>query len=331
MVLTCRAYLSPLYASGKLNPVDENDKPVFHGRFNGGAVSLNLPMIYMKAKEENKDFFEVLEYYCDMIDKIHIKTYEFLSKLKASCNPVAFCEGGFGKLGFNDEIRPLVDRITFSYGFTALHELQILATGQSLYEVRNDENAIAWQAEKFINNYVNKKKKEREEGKVPYIAAIYATPAESLCGTQLNQFRDKYGIIKGVSDKAYFTNSFHMWVGEDITPWQKQDAEFKFFHESSGGHIQYCRFTSGMNTEYIAATIERAMKMGFYFGVNIEKSYCGDCGTEVEDGIDTCPHCGSHDITTINRVCGYLGYSRVDGTSKMNDAKLAEIADRKSM
>ncbi|MDY4729515.1 MAG: anaerobic ribonucleoside-triphosphate reductase [Lactobacillus amylovorus] len=327
----CRAYLSPLYQSGNLNPVDENDKPVFHGRFNGGAVSLNLPMIYMKAKEENKDFFEVLEYYCDMIDKIHIKTYEFLSKLKASCNPVAFCEGGFGKLGFNDEIRPLVDRITFSYGFTALHELQMLATGQSLYEVRNDENAIAWQAEKFINNYVNKKKKEREEGKVPYIAAIYATPAESLCGTQLNQFRDKYGIIKGVSDKAYFTNSFHMWVGEDITPWQKQDAEFKFFHESSGGHIQYCRFTSGMNTEYIAATIERAMKMGFYFGINIEKSYCGDCGTEVEDGIDTCPHCGSHDITTINRVCGYLGYSRVDGTSKMNDAKLAEIADRKSM
>lgn len=327
----CRAYLSPLYQSGNLKPVDENDKPVFHGRFNGGAVSLNLPMIYMKAKEENKDFFEVLEYYCDMIDKIHIKTYEFLSKLKASCNPVAFCEGGFGKLGFNDEIRPLVNRITFSYGFTALHELQMLATGQSLYEVRNDENAIAWQAEKFINNYVNQKKKEREEGKVPYIAAIYATPAESLCGTQLNQFRDKYGIIKGVSDKAYFTNSFHMWVGEDITPWQKQDAEFKFFHESSGGHIQYCRFASGMNTEYIAATIERAMKMGFYFGVNIEKSYCGDCGTEVEDGVDTCPHCGSHDITTINRVCGYLGYSRVDGTSKMNDAKLAEIADRKSM
>lgn len=327
----CRAYLSPLYKSGNFKPVDENDKPVFHGRFNGGAVSLNLPMIYMKAKEENKDFFEVLEYYCDMIDKIHIKTYEFLSKLKASCNPVAFCEGGFGKLGFNDEIRPLVDRITFSYGFTALHELQMLATGQSLYEVRNDENAIAWQAEKFINNYVNIKKQERTEGKVPYIAAIYATPAESLCGTQLNQFRDKYGIIKGVSDKAYFTNSFHMWVGEDITPWQKQDAEFKFFHESSGGHIQYCRFASGMNTEYIAATIERAMKMGFYFGVNIEKSYCGDCGTEVEDGVEVCPHCGSHDITTINRVCGYLGYSRVDGTSKMNDAKLAEIADRKSM
>lgn len=73
------------------------------------------------------------------------------------------------------------------------------------------------------------------------------------------------------------------------------------------------------------------MKLGYYFGVNIEKSYCGDCGQTVEDNITTCPCCGSNDITTVNRVCGYLGYSRVDGTSKMNDAKLEEIKDRKSM
>ena len=172
----CRAYLSPIYQSGKLTPVGENDKPIFHGRFNGGAVSLNLPMIYMKAKQENRNFFEVLKFYCDMIDKIHIKTYDFLSKLKASCNPVGFCEGGFGRLQPTDKIQPLVDRITFSYGFTALHELQELATQQSLYEVRNDDNALAWKTECFINDYVEKKKQEREEGKCPYIAAIYSTP-----------------------------------------------------------------------------------------------------------------------------------------------------------
>ena len=86
-----------------------------------------------------------------------------------------------------------------------------------------------------------------------------------------------------------------------------------------------------MNIKYIMETIERAMKLGYYFGVNIEKSYCSDCGSEIEDGVTVCPHCNSNNITTINRVCGYLGYSRVDGTSKMNDAKLAEIADRKSM
>ena len=327
----CRAYLSPYYQRGELIPADENDRPVFHGRFNGGAISVNLPMIYMQAKEENKDFFDLLRHYMDMIHRIHVKTFEFLSKLKASCNPVAFCEGGFGHLKPTDTIHPLVRRITFSYGFTALNELQELATGQSLYDVRNDENAIAFQAEKFISDYVDMRKQERIEGKTPYIAAIYATPAESLCGTQLEQFREKYGVIEKVSDRAYFTNSFHMWVGEDITPWEKQDAEFRYFHVSSGGHIQYCRFANGQNLHYIQQTIERAMKLGYYFGVNIEKSYCGHCGETVDDGVEICPNCSSSDITTINRVCGYLGYSRVDGTSKMNDAKLAEIADRKSM
>lgn len=206
----CRAYLAPIYASGKLQPIDDQDKPIFHGRFNGGAVSLNLPMIYAKAINDQVDYFEVLRYYCDMIHRIHVKTYEFLSKLKASCNPVAFCEGGFGKLKPDEEIRPLVDRITFSYGFTALHELQKLATGQSLYEVRNNCTSIAWLTEQYISSYVNAKKEEHEKGLCPYIAAIYATPAESLCGTQRDQFVVKYGIIEGISDRAYFTNSFHM-------------------------------------------------------------------------------------------------------------------------
>lgn len=307
--ITCRAYLSPIYQSGKLTPVDENDKPIFHGRFNGGAVSLNLPMIYMKASEEKKDFFEVLDIYLNLINNIHIKTYDFLCKLKASCNPVGFCMGGFGELKTNESIKPLIDRITFSYGFTALNELQELATNQSLYEatvesIDTNKKCFAETVLEYINNYVENKKQEREEGKVPYIAAIYGTPAESLCGTQLKQFVKKYGVVPKVSDKAYFTNSFHMWVGENITPWEKQDVEYKYFHLASGGHIQYCRFTSGMNLYYLQQTIERAMKLGYYFGVNIEKSYCSHCGTEVDDGITTCPSCGSSDITTINRVCG---------------------------
>lgn len=326
----CRAYLSPLYKSGHLNPVDENDTPVFTGRFNGGAISLNLPMILRKAQVEKKDFFEVLRYYLDMIDKIHIKTYDFLCKLKASCNPVAFCEGGFDTLKPNDTIKRDVDKATFSYGFTALNEVQELYNGHSLYEERNNPDCFAYKVLSTISDYVEEKKQQWKKS-VPYIAALYGTPAESLCGTQLEQFKKKYGVIKNVSDRAYFTNSFHMHVSEDITPFQKQDAEFRYFHIASGGHIQYCRFTSGMNLEYISECVERAMKLGFYFGVNIEKSYCNDCGTEVDDDEKICKHCGSDNITEINRVCGYLGYSKVNGTTKMNDAKMAEIHDRKSM
>lgn len=173
---TCRAYLSPIYQSGKLTPVDENDKPIFQGRFNGGAISLNLPMIYMKAKEENKYFYEVLDHYLEMINQLHIKTYDFLSKLKASCNPVAFCEGGFAKLKPEDNIKECVDKITFSYGFTALNELQELHNQHSLYEEKDTKDSFAYEVLKYINNYVEKKKVEREKGLVPYIAAIYGTP-----------------------------------------------------------------------------------------------------------------------------------------------------------
>ena len=182
---------------------------------------------------------------------------------------------------------------------------------------------------KYIADYVDEKKKHFGKD-IPYIAAIYGTPAESLCGTQLNQFKKKYGVIKNVSDRAYFTNSFHRHVTEDITPYEKQDAEFRYFHLASGGHIQYCRFTTGRNLKYISATIERARELGYYFGVNIAKSYCNNCGAAVDDNEEECPVCHSHDITTINRVCGYLGYSKVAGSTKRNDAKRAEIKDRKS-
>ena len=326
----CRAYLSPLFKDGGLTAASESDTPIFTGRFNGGAISLNLPMIFAKAKEEKRDFFEVLNHYLDMIHSLHCRTYDYLCKLKASCNPVAFCMGGLGTLKPTDTIAPVVDHATFSYGFTALNELQELYNGKSLYEVKDDPEAFSYKVLDYINNYVEEKKRDWKKG-TPYIAAIYGTPAESLCGTQLNQFRKKYGVVKNVSDRAYFTNSFHMHVSESITPFEKQDAEFRYFHLASGGHIQYCRFSSGMNLEYISQCVERAMALGYYFGVNIEKSYCNDCGTEIDDGVDACAHCGSTNITTINRVCGYLGYSKVAGDTKMNDAKLAEIKDRKSM
>ena len=87
-------------------PKDETDTPVFVGRFNIGAVSLHLPMIYAKAKQENKDFYEVLDYYLNLIRKLHIRTYEYLGEMKASTNPLAYCEGGFygGNLGLHDKI-----------------------------------------------------------------------------------------------------------------------------------------------------------------------------------------------------------------------------------
>lgn len=322
-LMGCRASLSPWFERGGMKPADEDDQPVFIGRFNIGAVSLHLPMILAKARQENKDFYEVLDYYLEMIRKLHIRTYEYLGEMKASTNPLMYCEGGFygGHLGYNDKIKPLLKAATASFGITALNELQQLYNKKSLVE----DGQFALEVMQYINKKVNQFKEE--DGN---LYAIYGTPAESLVGKQVQQFRAKYGIIENVSDKEYVSNSFHCHVTENITPIQKQDLEYRFWDLLNGGKIQYVRYPLDYNTEAVKTLIDRAMEMGFYEGVNLELSYCDDCGYEQLD-MDVCPKCGSKNLTKISRMNGYLSYSRVKGDSRLNDAKMAEIKARVSM
>ena len=319
----CRAFLSPWYERGGMEPADKNDVPVFTGRFNIGAVSLHLPMIYMKAKEEGKDFYTVLDYYLEMIRGLHLRTYEYLGEMKASINPLAFCEGGFygGHLGYNEKIKPALESATASFGITALNELQRLYNGKSIFQ----DGQFAIEVMEHINEKVAEYKKL--DGKV---YAIYGTPAESLAEKQVYQFRNKYGIIKDVSDRLYVSNSFHCHVTEDITPIQKQDSEKRFWEMLNGGKIQYVRYPISYNTEAVQTLVERAMDLGFYEGVNLELSYCDDCGHE-ELNMDICPKCGSRNLTKISRMNGYLSYSRIKGDTRLNKGKMAEIAERKSM
>src|SRR5699024_2373116 len=132
----CRAFLSPWYREGGMYPKDENDRPVFVGRFNIGVVSLHLLMILAKSRQENRDFYEVLDYYLELTRKLHLRTYSYLGEMKASTNPIAYCEGGFygGHLKMNDKIKPLLKTATASFGITAFNELQELYNGKSLVE-----------------------------------------------------------------------------------------------------------------------------------------------------------------------------------------------------
>ena len=319
----CRAFLSPWYERGGMYPADENDTPIFVGRFNIGAVSLHLPMIYAKAKQEGKNFYEVLDYYLELIRQLHIRTYDYLGEMKASTNPLAYCEGGFygGNLGLYDKIKPLLKAATASFGITAFNELQQLHNKKSLVE----DGQFAIEVLEYINKKVNQFKEE--DG---HLYAIYGTPAENLCGVQVQQFRKKYGIIENVSDREYVSNSFHCHVSEDITPIQKQDLEGRFWELSNGGKIQYVKYPINYNKEAIKALVRRAMDLGFYEGVNLSLAYCDDCGHE-ELSMDVCPKCGSKNLTKIDRMNGYLSYSRVKGDTRLNDAKMAEIAERKSM
>ena len=319
----CRAFLSPWYEQGGMHPAFDGDEPVFVGRFNIGVVSLHLPMILAKARKESRDFYEVLDYYLELIRRLHIRTYAYLGEMRASTNPLAYCEGGFygGHLKLTDKIKPVLKIATASFGITALNELQMLYNGKSLVE----DGAFALEVMEHINKRVDEFKEE--DGN---LYAIYGTPAENLCGLQIRQFREQYGIIEGVSDRPYVSNSFHCHVSEDITPIQKQDLENRFWNLSNGGKIQYVKYPIGYNTLAIKSLIRRAMDMGFYEGVNLSLSYCDDCGHE-ELQMDVCPKCGSKNLTKIDRMNGYLSYSRVHGDTRLNAAKMAEIADRKSM
>lgn len=319
----CRAFLSPWYEKGGMNPADKNDKPVYIGRFNIGAISLHLPMILAKAREEQRDFYEVLDYYLEMIRKIHIRTYRYLAKRKASTNPLAYCQGGFygGNLKPYEAIEPVLRSSTASFGITALNELQVLYNGKSIVE--DGEFAVE------VLKYINEKTLEfKNEDHILY--AIYGTPAENLCGLQIKQFRKKYGVIEGVSSREYVSNSFHCGVWEDITGIEKQDLENRFWELFKGGRIQYVRYNLSYNKEAMLTYIERAMKLGFYEGVNLSLAYCNNCGHE-ELEMDVCPKCGSSDLTKIDRMNGYLSYSRVHGDTMLSNAKMVEISERKSM
>ncbi len=319
----CRAFLSPWYERGGMHPADDKDMPVFVGRFNIGAVSLHLPMILAKAKQESKDFYQVLDYYLNLIRQLHIRTYAYLGEMRASTNPLAYCEGGFlgGNLKLSDKIKPILKSATASFGITAFNELQELYNGKSLVE----DGQFALEVLEHINKRINEFKEE--DGN---LYAIYGTPAENLCGLQVKQFRAKYGIIEGVSDREYVSNSFHCHVTEDITPIEKQDLEYRFWELANGGKIQYVKYPIDYNLEAIKTLIRRAMDMGFYEGVNLSLAYCDDCGHQ-ELEMDVCPKCGSRNLTKIDRMNGYLSYSRVHGDTRLNDAKMAEIAERKSM
>ena len=319
----CRAFLSPWYERGGMHPADDDDKPVFTGRFNIGAVSLHLPMILAKSRSESRDFYEVLDYYLEMIRGLHIRTYDYLGEMKASTNPLGYCEGGFygGHLQPGEKIKKILKPMTASFGITALNELQELYNGKSIAE----DGAFALEVLEYINRKVEQFKEE--DGN---LYAIYGTPAESLCGLQVEQFRKKFGIVENVSDRPYVSNSFHCHVTEDLTPIQKQDLEGRFWELCNGGKIQYVRYPISYNTEAIRSLIRRAMALGYYEGVNLSLAYCDDCGYQ-ELEMDVCPRCGSKNLTKIDRMNGYLSYSRVHGDTRLNDAKMAEIAERKSM
>lgn len=277
-------------------------------------------------KSDGKTFYEDLNYYLGTMREFLKRRYDAVADNPCSTNPLAFTQGGL--LGGNklptDKIgHDIVKSFTASFGITSLNELNVLMEGKMLHE---SDQVLVQEVVDFIDKRVNQFKKE--DG---YLYALYGVPAESLGGTQLRQFRDKFGVIPRVSDREYFTNSFHAHVSADITPFEKQDVEYKLFHSVNGGHINYGRIEDPNNKLAIKAFVLRGMLLGFYQGVNFVLAVCSGCGHRPNKHVEACPMCGSKHVTIIDRVCGYLGVSYCNGETRFNDSKLAEVKDRISM
>lgn len=326
----CRAFLS-LW-------INEEGKAVTVGRCNIGAVSLNLPIIIRLAQLEHPNdwrdqFWSMLDERLEVIRDFFRKRYDIIRHQKCSSNPLAFTQGGLyeGTKDPDSEVGDLVRYMTASFGITALDEATYLWTGSRLLEEGGEFSAT-------VLKYLQKRLAEFKKAD-GYLYAIYGTPAESLCATQAKQYA-RFCQERGVDNvfahtehysPEYFTNSFHVNVTEEISPFEKQDREFRDFHLCEGGHIQYVRLDNPENLAAVEAVIRRGMDKGFYQGVNFDSAYCNECGEHSTNVLDHCPKCGSRNISVISRVCGYLGYSNVNGVSRMNAGKVAEIRARKSM
>lgn len=334
-MIKCRAFLSPSFKkSGTFVPSKDPDEEFLLYRCNLGVVSMNLPMIYQKSVSEGLDFWKTLDYYMEMIRDHSKRTVSYLSKLKASCNPLMFCEGGLagGNLQPDETIAPVLKYSTISFGYLGLNEVERLHSGKSLYETQEFTLKVL--------NYINDKIQEyKKADKILY--ALYSTPGESLCSIAEQKFIDKYGKIDGVTDYGYWSNSFHIHVTEDATPIQKMEIEEKYFPIPTGGRITYCRVPDTKNVKGIRDIVRLAMSKGLYYGVNHAENHCCNpacgihwVGDDTKDDSENyvCPECGSTEVVAIRRMNGYLSYTNTkSGKSRFQQGKVDEIRDRKNM
>lgn len=316
----CRAFLSPYFKEGGKNPLNDTDEPVFIGRANCGAVSMNLPRYAIKSGGNLDTFLEILDHNIDLCVKKHIYKFNKLRGVKASTNPLFFCEGGCHiQLDYNDTIEEAIKTFTWSIGYIGLDEVCRYFTKEGIHK----SVGLAT----FILQHIQTRIEEAKE-ETGLLIALYSTPAESLCYRFLKIDRNEFGVIEGVTDKEYYTNSFHVDVREEVNAIEKQQVEKKCFDIATGGRIVYNEFPHTHNKQAILEIINHAMKLGLYYGVNLQLDTCLDCGnhSEFKDGV--CPKCSSTNIVSINRVCGYLGYFVINGDTRVNKGKLAERNSR---
>ncbi len=309
---------------------DEQGQEILNGRNNLGVVSLNLPRIAIEAQGNIEQFNQLLQQRLQVCLRALNIRIQRLQGVKANVAPILYTEGAFGiRLKPQDDIMTLFKdgRASISLGYIGLHEVGVLLFGQ--------HPADASAAQAFLHNVVKTMgdATQRWKAETGFGFSLYSTPSESLCYRFCKLDQERFGDISDVTDKGYYTNSFHLDVYRKVNPFEKIDFETGYAELATGGHITYVELP---NMKHNLLALERiwdyAIERVPYFGSNTPVDACGACGFMGEtlataNGF-VCPDCGNHDSATLSvtrRVCGYLGSPNA---RPFNNGKQKEVMRR---
>ena len=301
-----------------------NGEPGTKGRGNIAPTTINLPRIGLMAKGDIDKFFKILDSRLELARESLMDRYEVLKRLKVKDLPFVAGQGlmkGSEGLSPDDSIEPILKQGTWAIGFIGLAETLTALTGKH----HGEDDGSRELGIKIITHIREYTDKLTQETRLNW--STYATPAEGLSGRFIVQDKKIFGEIKGVTDKDYYTNSFHVPVGYPISIKNKIQIEAPYHKLCNGGHISYIELDDYPTKEVIMDILSYAYKNTdiSYIGINFHIRYCRGCGTYLSGGEHKCPKCGSYDIQGISRVTGYLSLDERFGAGKA-----AERADRLS-
>lgn len=308
------SFKTPMGCRSFLGVYEENGEQIHEGRNNIGVISLNLPRIALEAAGDEARFWTLLDARLLLAKRALMTRVARLEKTKARVAPILYMEGACGvRLNADDEVGPIFrnGRASLSLGYIGLHEtLNALSGG---HQHPYDDAALRAKGVEIIA-YL-RAATDRWKAETGYGFSLYSTPSENLCDRFCRLDAAQFGVVPGVTDKGYYTNSFHLDVEKKVNPYDKIDFEAPYPPLANGGFICYGEYP---NVQHNLKALEDVWDYSYdrvpYYGTNTPIDECYECGFNGEFTCTsrgfTCPNCGNHDparVSVTRRVCGYLG------------------------
>ena len=327
----CRSFLTPDRTNSLGNIANAKNyvkgKGKYYGRFNQGVVSINLIDVALSSKKDMDEFWKIFEERLELCHKALQIRHERLSKVTSDIAPILWQHGALARLPKGASLEPLLHNgySTISLGYAGLYECVKYMTGKS----HTDNGEAKEFAIKVMQKLNDKCKEWKEAENIDY--SVYGTPIESTTYKFAKCLKERFGVIEGITDKNYITNSYHVPVTEEIDAFSKLKLESEFQKLSPGGAISYIETPNLQNNlEVVIQVIQFIYDNIMYAELNTKSDYCQECGYTGEILIDDdlewyCPNCGNRNHDTLNvarRTCGYIG------SNFWNKGRTQEIKER---